>query len=695
MLGKTKGGGDMCKPAMLAALSLLLLALAACGAAEPAQTTDAAADTGTPEPVSWEGPGECYKAEPIETPEGAWPGCTQEYDGEICSLISTENGTLRVMRGSRSLLEPEGSRGYFMRCDENGCWLVTGGLEGVALRLYDFEGKKLLERALDEAPRSMLLAGGRAWLDFGDRIVVYGPDGSKEEIGPEGEYLGVVADRKGGVQLIRQEGDGLRITPIEGGEGFLTENGVLGCGAGSAFLYLAAADGLYRISDSGKAWLLIDFAACKMEFFGMSAVSSLDDGRFMCTTKSGEVLLRPATPYELRDRTVLKVAVFNAYGVKELAAQFNAQSPDYELELVDYVGETGSVDQALTRMCAELGAGSGPDMVCFERRWDRWELNIRGAFALIRNGLLEDLTPYIDAEPELGREQLMAWDALSEYGGVYYLGPSFAVDCMMGLKENFEGCRGMSMQEYLDMEAALEPWQDMCSRMDSEYFFELMITSYLDRAMDWETGSCDFDNAEFVSILEAASRVKSDRSKEFELPSQFENTWSRLGRGQVLMMRMSRGGSNSLAFDADYSGKEVCYFSLPTFDGEELLRVQLELAAGIFAGSEQKEGCWEFIRFTLMDPTANMHIGSRPLYRPLFDEMLEANVGDYPNQISIEEAAELRELVERADKLAIYDDSAMDIILEEAGAYFAGAQSAEQTAEHVQNRLSIYIAEQS
>ena len=49
---------------------------------------------------------------------------------------------------------------------------------------------------------------------------------------------------------------------------------------------------------------------------------------------------------------------------------------------------------------------SGPDMVCFERRWDRWELNIRGAFALIRNGLLEDLTPYIDAEPELGRVKL-------------------------------------------------------------------------------------------------------------------------------------------------------------------------------------------------------------------------------------------------------------------------------------------------
>ena len=134
----------------------------------------------------------------------------------------------------------------------------------------------------------MLLAGGRAWLDFGDSITVYSPDGSEEEIEPEGEYLGIVADRKGGVQLIRQEGDGLRITPIEGGEGFLTENGVLGCGDGSGFLYLAAADGLYTISDSGKARLLIDFAACKMEFFSLSAVSPLDDKRFMCTTQSGE-----------------------------------------------------------------------------------------------------------------------------------------------------------------------------------------------------------------------------------------------------------------------------------------------------------------------------------------------------------------------------------------------------------------------
>ena len=125
-------------------------------------------------------------------------------------------------------------------------------------------------------------------------------------------------------------------------------------------MYLAGTEGVYTLDAAGARTPLVDFDACRIEPGRINALSPLGEGRLLCSTERGYVLLRPATPYELRDRTVLKAAVFNAYGVKELAAQFNAQSPDYELELVDYVGETGSVDQALTRMCAELGAGSGP-----------------------------------------------------------------------------------------------------------------------------------------------------------------------------------------------------------------------------------------------------------------------------------------------------------------------------------------------
>ena len=674
------------KRLLILAAALLLLALAACSAAEPAQTPEGT-DTGSPEPVSWNGKGACYTAERVIYDVDAWAGCSFSYDGEEYSLLSAEDGRLMVMRGETELFSPEGSAGISMAADESGLWLASVCTEGTYLRLYDMQGAVLAETELPAAPRDMLLSGGRAWLDFGEGLLAVSPGGDCEELRLPGKYRRIIKDGEGGLHSVASvAGGGYFVAPVEDEGGFKVEDGVVGSGDEAAFLYVAKSDGVYKLDRDGANELFIDFEECQIEPGKLLEFGAVGEGRFLCAGPGGELLLRPASPDEIGKKAEVTIAVFSAHSIAEqYAAQMSAQSEDYEFKTVNYGNDANS----LMRLRTELGAGGGPDLIMFSAYGRPGPLNY------IVRGWLEDFTPYIDADPLVGRGNLMVWDALNEYGGVYLLGDCFDLDGFRGLKEVFGERRGMTIAEYLEMEAALEPWQDMCSRMDPEYFLELMAVSYLDRAMDWETGSCDFDNAEFVSILEAASRVKSDRSKEFELPSQFENTWSRLGRGQVLMMRMSRGGSNSLAFDADYSGKEVCYFSLPTVDGEEMLRVQLELAAGIFAGSEQKEGCWEFIRFTLMDPTANMHIGSRPLYRPLFDEMLEANVGDYPNQISIEEATELRELVERADKLAIYDDSAMDIILEEAGAYFAGAQSAEQTAEYVQNRLSIYIAEQS
>lgn len=680
----------MRKPAMLAALSLLLLALAACGAAEPAQTTDAAADTGTPEPVSWEGPGECYKAEPIETPEGAWPGCTQEYDGEICSLISTENGTLRVMRGSRSLLEPEGSRGYFMRCDENGCWLVTGGLEGVALRLYDFEGKKLLERALDEAPRSMLLAGGRAWLDFGEGLLAVSPGGDCEELRLPGKYRRIIKDGEGGLHSVASvAGGGYFVAPVEDEGGFKVEDGVVGSGDEAAFLYVAKSDGVYKLDRDGADELFIDFEECQIEPGKLLEFGAVGEGRFLCAGPGGELLLRPASPDEIGKKAEVTIAVFSAHSIAEqYAAQMSAQSEDYEFKTVNYGNDANS----LMRLRTELGAGGGPDLIMFSAYGRPGPLNY------IVRGWLEDLTPYIDADPLFGRGNLMVWDALNEYGGVYLLGDCFDLDGFRGLKEVFGERRGMTIAEYLEMEAALEPWQDMCYHMSSEEFVTMVGGRYMRSAIDWESGSCDFDNAEFVSILEAAARVEDDRTQEHENIQSFETAWSRMGRGQLMLSSASLGASavNGLGFDEYWTGEELSYFGYPSPDGTDGLSLQLATSFGVNVNSQHKEACWEFLSWLLR--SVNVRSPSAlPLYRPLFDELIEYQL-EAEDIYGFEDRAAAERMcafVESADSLSIYDENAMDIILEEAGAYFSGAQSAWQAAEYVQNRMSIYVAEQS
>ena len=122
------------KRLLILAAALLLLALAACSAAEPAQTPEGT-DTGSPEPVSWNGKGACYTAERVIYDVDAWAGCSLSYNGEEYSLLSAEDGRLMVMRGETELFSPEGSAGISMAADESGLWLASVCAEGTYLRL--------------------------------------------------------------------------------------------------------------------------------------------------------------------------------------------------------------------------------------------------------------------------------------------------------------------------------------------------------------------------------------------------------------------------------------------------------------------------------------------------------------------------------------------------------------------------------
>ena len=312
--------------------------------------------------------------------------------------------------------------------------------------------------------------------------------------------------------------------------------------------------------------------------------------------------------------------------------------------------------------------------------------------------MFEDLTPWIDAE--IGRSNLMVWDALSEYGGVYVISDGFSCKGMKGLREVFGDARGWTIQDYLDMEASLEPWQDMCYHMDPAYFIEMLSRRYMRTAIDWESGTCDFDNPEFIAILEAAARVKEDRTAEHESLESFETAWSRMGRGQLMVSFTSFSDTdltNGPNFDNYYTGKEVTYFGCPSTDGEDGLFAELDFALGICVNSEHKEACWDFVRDMLLnsgDPTLPRM--GLPLYRPAFEAALASCTGEESTQLHSEEEVEkYRAFIESADSLSIYDGRALAIIMDEANAFLSGGQSAGQAAKLIQERMSIYVAEQS
>ncbi len=256
------------------------------------------------------------------------------------------------------------------------------------------------------------------------------------------------------------------------------------------------------------------------------------------------------------------------------------------------------------------------------------------------------------------------------------------------------------IQDYLDMEASLEPWQDMCYHMDPAYFIEMLSRRYMRTAIDWESGTCNFDNPEFIAILEAAARVKEDRTAEHESLDSFETAWSRMGRGQLMVSFTSFSDTdltNGPNFDNYYTGKEVTYFGYPSTDGEDGLFAELDFALGICVNSEHKEAYWDFVRDMLLnsgDPTLPRM--GLPLYRPAFEAALASCIGEEITQLHSEEEVEkYRAFIESADSLSLYDGRALAIIMDEANAFLSGGQSAGQAAKLIQERMSIYVAEQS
>ena len=683
------------KKLALVLIFALTISLAACGAEAPPTESGEPSPEASAAAMSWNGKGACYTAEPVIYGKDEWVGCSFDYAGESISLVSAEDGMLRVLCGGEELFAAEGDYGLFMRADESGLWLVSSAGGGLVLRLYGPEGGALMEAKLPDAPRDMLLSDGRAWLDMGGTLLAFAPDGSCEELDIAQKYRRIVRDGEGGLHTVSQIEGGCFVAPVGGGEGFSVERGVVGSGDEAAFLYLAGTDGVYKLGSGGETELFIDFAECRIELGKVLEFDAVGGGRFMSSGVRGTLLLRPASPDEIGRKTELTLAVFCLdSAIEQHVARFNALSDDYTIKTVNYTAEAGGEANARLRLNTELGSGGGPDMICFPNA----VTEDIGPLNYVVRGMFEDLTPWIDAE--IGRSNLMVWDALSEYGGVYVISDGFSCKGMKGLREVFGDAGGWTIQDYLDMEASLEPWQDMCYHMDPAYFVEMLSRRYMRTAIDWESGTCDFDNPEFIALLEAAARVKEDRTAEHESLESFETAWSRMGRGQLMVSFTSFSDTdltNGPNFDNYYTGKEVTYFGCPSTDGEDGLFVEMDFALGICVNSEHKEACWDFVRDMLLNsghPTLPRM--GLPLYRPAFEAALASCTGEESTQLHSEEEVEkYRAFIESADSLSLYDGRALAIIMDEANAFLSGGQSAGQAAKLIQERMSIYVAEQS
>ncbi len=413
----------------------------------------------------------------------------------------------------------------------------------------------------------------------------------------------------------------------------------------------------------------------------------------------------PSTPDE---RTVLCLGGLDAQhgldGIGAFVSAFNQQSSQYRVELVDYCEISDSWEQGEMKLNTELMASSGPDMLFFNAMNVMFRDGSRCLSPLpyIGRGILMDMTPLLEADPETDAEDILIWDALMEYGGLYLMTSQFYVDTVMCSQATYETYAPWTIETYLQLEASLEEGQMMMYTMSPCMYLAEVCGRYIRSAMDLTEASCDFDNPEFISLLRAATKIKSydstitDGENLRAGDGSFKHASLRVAQGELIGVWETPWSASDIAFDR-VTGEEAepAYIGWPTADGSSGSDVVPLTAVGICSNTEQTQGCWEFVSFLLKHPNLSGPHYSTPAYRPRLKASLKAqqtiNSKLNPQESDLEIMIQLSE---SCQNLTYYDKAILNIILEEADAMFDGNATAEEVARRVQDRASLYMMEQ-
>ncbi len=402
-------------------------------------------------------------------------------------------------------------------------------------------------------------------------------------------------------------------------------------------------------------------------------------------------------------RTIVTLSVYHATDNSDIAiavASFNKTNPDYYVELLTADKDTSASDY-WERERIEIMAGKGPDI---------FTKNAQSEFmAYVEKGVIEDLAPYI--ERDINKENY--WESslyAYEYEGrVYAIEPNFSISFLAGSKEIFGNSAGWNLEEMIQI---MEEQPEIL-------FFEnhsgpgSFLRDYL------AFGSVDYTDYDAIRAC-----IEFDKTYCRELPADIPAI-----PGQSVLVTSE--DLHSIIGWADCEalyGQELVPIGYVNEQKEGILHSSI--AWSINSASKQKEGAWAFLKFLLSEEyqrechsgylfsplkaiwEEQMEFCSKPITNTFYVEELgetitttrnhtlsRASGASFPDTVEIECMTEeqLQTVVNMIERAKIncftWDQTAIQIITEEAQAYFCDKRSLDDIMVNIQNRIDLYMSE--
>ena len=397
-------------------------------------------------------------------------------------------------------------------------------------------------------------------------------------------------------------------------------------------------------------------------------------------------------------------------------SRFNADHPDVQIELQDCYGEDyQTAAQNRERLVAEIIAGKGPDII---------DLGSGGLplQQLARKGYLEDLWPYIEKDPALGRESLLEAPlrAAEINGGLYTAFDSVSIYTLVGSRNVVGDRTGWTLEDVREAFAAMPEdatvMDFFMTRSDLLYY---MLAMCLDEYVDWETGQCSFDCPDFQAAMEFISSFPDqsgiDWSDAATVKRVNEEHIQRQEQGlQMLSQVFLSGPADVQKYDFSWNG--ASFVGFPVGDGGTGSAFQPpEITLAMSASCKSKDAAWEFIRQSFLpeydsEETAAANFFDSNIPVNLTDYNLKKKVSmlesTYENRfmntgnasmemhpVTEEEMGRFEELLGRISRTTMYDRELFNVVKEVSAPYFAGDKNLDETVDMLQNRVELYVNE--
>ena len=578
-----------------------------------------------------------------------------------------------------------------------------------------------------------------------------GSFGKEADLGEDVWFNSACASPDGNIVFMTYEGTGQVLKTLDTNTLTFTDeviklddiqmNGTLNMlsGRDDYIYFISTSSGLFGIKADGSSNELINWVDSDLNGDYITSVIDAGDGDFIIyennweTNSQGFFRLTKRDASELADTVIINLAVNYAdqYIIGKVT-EFNKSSDKYRIKVNDY-NKFYEYDEEKEQMNntpekqlkMDIVSGNTPDIIYFSAPALYANLSKKGAFA--------DLYQFMDDNSPIKKDDIIPniLEACEFDGKLTMLPTSFNVNTYLA-KTKFIDKENWTFDDLIETYNNLPEGMKLFKDVDNTKESVFNILGY-GSFIDWENSTCTFDSPEFVKLLEFADQfdnegegesINWDTATDEEMEKYWQDEEVALLNDKALLGQLSFYDAREYSRQRyGYFGDEVTFVGYPSNDGSGA-DMSFNMSFAIMNDSSVKEACWDFISSTFDDSDeesdSKYYYSGLPIQKTqlekIFDEAMEdpywldENGKKQPmdnTMYILDKEIEIPNLTQEERDMLIdyicsakpsglyYDMDVQNIIDEETKAFFAGERSAQETADMIQNRVSILISEQS